>query len=388
MPRPWQEKVSSGARRAAQAFQSGIRHLGSELRRGDWKGAGKRVGLGFLSITTRLLALILGVIVVFILSSALVGRTVQSATIRFLVGALVAVALPLAVQGQVDQLLRRWAKFKIPGTLWFVTIFNGALAFAMIMSYGRELGSVVRRHGDWMYGYSMSNGAKNGRAVIHVFAVMLERFHLPPEMQPWEVDPPRGAPVYGPPVDVTPPKSFSVRHAWLHPLAGERQLPWWETRRFGSIRAHHSPEECESGHCGNDLAADFGAPVFCSFDGIVERVERDARSGGLAGRYVRVGHLDGKIVTRYLHLDSIRGDLREGDRVNAGEVIGRVGRTGVVDADTHLHFALSERPHATAKEVYLDPEPYLAKWDLIPAPPPLTPSTFSSPRVARRGRVP
>jgi murein DD-endopeptidase MepM/ murein hydrolase activator NlpD len=114
-------------------------------------------------------------------------------------------------------------------------------------------------------------------------------------------------------------------------------------------------------------------------------VERDARGGGLAGRYIRVGHLDGKIVTRYLHLNSIRGDLREGDRVSAGEVIGRVGRTGVVDADTHLHFALSMRPSSTQKEVYLDPEPYLAHWDLIPVPLPALPLPVAAPRVARRG---
>jgi murein DD-endopeptidase MepM/ murein hydrolase activator NlpD len=389
MPRPWKQwvvdGVSRGARRFADGFKSGARKFVDEVRRGDWKGALKRVGLGFLFITLRLFALILVVCALFILTSALVGRTVQSSAIRWIVGVLVAIALPLAVQGQAEQLLRRFAKFRVPGTIWFVTVFDLVFTIALVMTFGgSEAGATIRRHGDWIYGYSMSPGAQRGRAVIHAFGVMLERFRLPDEMKPWTTYPDKHAPVFGPTLD-KPPQSFEVRHAWLHPLAGERQLPYWETRRFGSIRAHHSPEECESGHCGNDLAADFGAPVFCSFDGVVERVERDARGGGLAGRYIRVGHLDGKIVTRYLHLDSIRSDLREGDRVSAGEVIGRVGRTGVVDADTHLHFALSTRPTGTQKEVYLDPEPYLAHWDLIPVPPPAAPIPVAGPRVGRRG---
>jgi murein DD-endopeptidase MepM/ murein hydrolase activator NlpD len=77
--------------------------------------------------------------------------------------------------------------------------------------------------------------------------------------------------------------------------------------------------------------------------------------------------------------------LRDGDRVLAGEVVGRVGRTGVVDADTHLHFALSQRSKGSQKELYLDPEPYLANWELIQVPVvPLAPPV-AAPHVARRG---
>src|SRR5262245_20368887 len=268
MPRPWKQwvadEVSRNARRAFDGFKSGVRHVATELRQGDWKGALKRVGLGFLFVFLRLSALILVISALFILTGAIVGRTVQSSAIRWLVGLLVAIALPLAIQGQAEQLLRRFAKFRVPGTIWFVTVFDLVMTFALIMTFGgHEAGATVRRHGDWIYGYSMSPGAQRGRAVIHAFAVMLERFRLPDEMKPWTVYPDKHAPVYGPTLD-KPPQSFDVRHAWLHPLAGERQLPYWETRRFGAIRAHHSPEECESGHCGNDLAADFGAPVFCS----------------------------------------------------------------------------------------------------------------------------
>src|SRR5262245_25361774 len=126
MPRPWKQwvadEVSRNAKRAFDSFKSGVRHVATELRQGDWKGAAKRVGLGFLRAFLRLSALILVVCALFIMTTALVGRTVQSSAIRWLVGLLVAVALPLAIQGQAEQLIRRFAKFRVPGMIWFVTV--------------------------------------------------------------------------------------------------------------------------------------------------------------------------------------------------------------------------------------------------------------------------
>src|SRR5262245_11217453 len=104
MPRPWKQwvvdEVSRNISRAAKSIKSGARRVASELARGDWKGAGKRVGLGFLRLVAKLALLLCAVTALFVLTGALVGRSVQSPAIRWLVGALVAVALPLAVQGQ------------------------------------------------------------------------------------------------------------------------------------------------------------------------------------------------------------------------------------------------------------------------------------------------
>ncbi|HEX9103306.1 MAG TPA: M23 family metallopeptidase, partial [Polyangia bacterium] len=152
---------------------------------------------------------------------------------------------------------------------------------------------------------------------------------------------------------------------WFHPLGGggERALPVYESRRFGAERPQPRPAECELGHCGVDLAAALGAPVFAVADGVVERVERDADAGGRAGRFVRIGHLEGVWVTRYIHLSTIRHDLRPGLRVAAGELLGAVGRSGVEENFPHLHFGLSRHAGANS-EIYVDPEPFLRVWEL------------------------
>jgi len=155
--------------------------------------------------------------------------------------------------------------------------------------------------------------------------------------------------------------------AWFHPLAGPRRaMPGNESRRFGAQRPPPRPVECELGHCGVDLGSTLGEPVFAIFDGVIERIERHEEKGGRAGRYVRIGHRGGTVVSRYIHLDSIRSELKEGMLIKGGDLIGRLGRTGVEHSGPHLHFGLSRRPNGrTGEEIYVDPEPYLRTWALV-----------------------
>lgn len=65
-----------------------------------------------------------------------------------------------------------------------------------------------------------------------------------------------------------------------------------------------------------------------------------------AGNQVVLKHLmpDGRVYyTKYFHLQGV-SQLRVGDRVARGEVIGQVGRTGNVPpgGDTHLHFEVRD----------------------------------------------
>lgn len=144
--------------------------------------------------------------------------------------------------------------------------------------------------------------------------------------------------------------------SWVHPLPGGPAGPSGDSLRFGAPR---NTDGAARKHMGVDLPAPVGTVVRAVSDGTIERIERDDRQGGRAGRYVRIRH-DGGVVTRYLHLAEIRGDLGPGDRIYAGDPVGTVGKTGVRRSGPHLHFAVSQRhggPGAT--ETYIDPEAWL-----------------------------
>jgi murein DD-endopeptidase MepM/ murein hydrolase activator NlpD len=105
-----------------------------------------------------------------------------------------------------------------------------------------------------------------------------------------------------------------------------------------------------------------GEPVLAVHGGVVERVVRDDNPNG--GRYVRLLHKGGTVVTQYMHLDEVEQALRPGVHVRAGEVLGTVGETGVEHSGPHLHFTVATRAHENAPEVYIDPEPLLTLWPL------------------------
>ena len=83
-------------------------------------------------------------------------------------------------------------------------------------------------------------------------------------------------------------------------------------------------------HEGTDYAADYGTPVLAAGDGVVIKA---GYSGGY-GNLVEVRHANG-ITTRYGHLSAIL--VRSGARVEQGQVIGRVGATGLATG-SHLHY--------------------------------------------------
>lgn len=83
-------------------------------------------------------------------------------------------------------------------------------------------------------------------------------------------------------------------------------------------------------HQGVDIAAAPGQPVRASADGVVVQA---GEIGGL-GQAVFVAHGFG-VTTRYGHMSRI--DVRPGQRVKRGDVVGRVGNTGR-STGYHLHY--------------------------------------------------
>lgn len=96
---------------------------------------------------------------------------------------------------------------------------------------------------------------------------------------------------------------------------GYRQHPVYKRRIF---------------HRGYDIANDLGTPIYATGDGVVTKSTWDSKYG----RYVCIKHAKG-YETRYAHLNATF--VKPGTIVEAGEVIGEMGRTGVVTG-VHLHY--------------------------------------------------
>lgn len=92
-------------------------------------------------------------------------------------------------------------------------------------------------------------------------------------------------------------------------------------------------------HNGIDYPAPVGTPVKTIAGGTVKVVSENARSG----KFIRVLHDDGTI-SGYAHLSA--QDVKEGDRIEAGTFIGKVGNTGDSDGP-HLHVVVRDRDGKT-----------------------------------------
>jgi murein DD-endopeptidase MepM/ murein hydrolase activator NlpD len=108
---------------------------------------------------------------------------------------------------------------------------------------------------------------------------------------------------------------------------------------YGSRRTYNGQER--SWHKGHDLAAKTGTPVYAPADGVV----RLARDTFMSGNLIMLDH-GGGITTVYAHLSAM--DVKVGDTVKAGELIGKVGTTGR-SSGPHLHWG------AYWKNVAIDP---------------------------------
>ncbi|MBI3781920.1 MAG: M23 family metallopeptidase [Deltaproteobacteria bacterium] len=87
-------------------------------------------------------------------------------------------------------------------------------------------------------------------------------------------------------------------------------------------------------HNGVDFAAPTGTPVRAASDGVVLIAGRN----GDFGNQVEIRHENG-FSTTYSHLSAISRELRVGQKIRQGTVIGAVGQTGLATG-SHLHFAL------------------------------------------------
>jgi hypothetical protein len=316
-----------------------------------------------IALAGRVLLVALPIAGAFVLITALCSGVIEAERWRWLIGLCACVAAPLFVWGRLAHTLEA-RKRRVPGLGPFLAVVNGSVALVLAFGFADDAGRALRRHSDWFLGERYGLVARGYRSTMGALAGYLERFDPPPDLAPVVIPAdPQKIPMGPWQPGEHPPEEQPTVLVWWHPLAGPRRaMPYSESRRFGAERPQPRPTECELGHCGVDLGSTLGEPVFAIFDGVVERIELDENKGGRAGRYLRIGHQDGRIVSRYIHLDTVAANLRVGDHVHGGQLIGRIGRTGVEHSGPHLHFGLSKRDNG--RETYIDPEPYLREWKL------------------------
>jgi murein DD-endopeptidase MepM/ murein hydrolase activator NlpD len=89
-----------------------------------------------------------------------------------------------------------------------------------------------------------------------------------------------------------------------------------------SPRRFHPVQQRWKAHNGTDYAAPHGTPIMTTANGVVERTGYTAGNGN----FVKVKH-NSTYSTQYLHMSKIL--VRQGQRVMQGDIIGRVGSTGL-----------------------------------------------------------
>ena len=110
--------------------------------------------------------------------------------------------------------------------------------------------------------------------------------------------------------------AYSYPVTWGTPISG----------KFGAVSS-----DWPRGHAGIDFNGDLGDPVYAATDGkVTYATYNDAGYGNL----VMIMRQDGT-QTRYAHLSKIK--VKRGQRVRAGDLIGKIGATGNAFG-AHLHF--------------------------------------------------
>lgn len=124
------------------------------------------------------------------------------------------------------------------------------------------------------------------------------------------------------------------------------------------------------GHNGIDYRTHFDGKkdeqeVHAAMDGTVINVANEGTKG--YGRYIRLQHT-GNEQTIYAHLS--RQDVKIGQKIKAGQVIGRTGNTGF-STGPHLHFGWRQKGwdknYNNGYAGYADPLPYLRAIDSVSA---------------------
>jgi murein DD-endopeptidase MepM/ murein hydrolase activator NlpD len=137
------------------------------------------------------------------------------------------------------------------------------------------------------------------------------------------------------------------------------RLPWLPGEAYDCIQGNHGNF---THHGLNQYAFDFAMPVgtlvTAAAAGRVVRVKQTSREGGIrirdfaAGNVVIIDHGRG-LFSQYLHLKHQGARVREGDLVEAGQIIAESGNTGF-STTPHLHFQVQDATGQSLPVRFLD----------------------------------
>ncbi len=160
-------------------------------------------------------------------------------------------------------------------------------------------------------------------------------------------------------------RNFPTQSIWLPPDQADLEGTDYEFDRVDAFKALKTPEKYWNGafqrpsageittiygvrryyngkfandyyHRGVDYAAGYGAAVMAPAAGRVALVGREADGFEIHGNCIGIDHGQG-VASIFLHLSRI--NVQEGDLVQAGQVIGAEGDTGIATGP-HLHWGL------------------------------------------------
>lgn len=172
---------------------------------------------------------------------------------------------------------------------------------------------------------------------------------------------PKGADRSTNPLSVIVPNARLLVGDYVFPIdANSSYERFWNT--YGDDRTWTESSSGQArNHEGIDIMTPIGTPIYSVSDGYINRIGWNPYGGWR----VNITDLTGKINLYYAHLEGFTPVLRQGDRVESGQVIGFVGDSGYGPAgttglfDPHLHFGMY---HADTQKS-LNPFYYLTHWE-------------------------
>jgi murein DD-endopeptidase MepM/ murein hydrolase activator NlpD len=111
-------------------------------------------------------------------------------------------------------------------------------------------------------------------------------------------------------------------------------------------------------HQGIDFTASTGTEIYATGDGVIENIESSKRG---YGNSVVVNHGFG-LKTLYAHMDKF--NVKKGQKIKRGEVIGFVGNTGLSTAP-HLHYEVMHNGERVNPINYFFNDLTAAEYDLM-----------------------